>query len=71
MKDTEIKNFFYRLQSEKSDNNDEEDNVLLFLLWLFLLITILLYIWRFTISKDEKTVVLIMDVATRGGTMPR
>ncbi len=23
MKDTEIKNFFYRLQSEKSDNNDE------------------------------------------------
>ena len=23
MKDTEIKNFFYRLQNEKSDNNDE------------------------------------------------
>ena len=53
------------------DNNDKEDNVLLFLLWLVLLITILLYIWRFTISKDEKTVVLIMDVATRGGTMSR
>ena len=29
MKDTEIKNFFYRLQNEKSDNNDETSDKLL------------------------------------------